>query len=214
MQAAVKAKRSLARGGARNRADRQSCHLTRHQCDKLLDAADRAIAAGLPFNRYITILWQRAGVDAANNATVTGAFIKRAADWLHHHGGRLAWAWVQESSRKNGAHVHILLHVPPALDPLFRVMPSRWVKAILPGPCPPGTVETQRVRGAQSVAIMPALYRANLDRKLDYMLKAAWPAVGALLGLARHGEASIVTGKRLGVWQRNRPLTSQNRQVS
>lgn len=207
-------KRSLARGGARNRADRQSRHLTRHQCDKLRDAAERALAAGLPFNRFITILWQRGGVDAANNAAATGAFIKRAADWLDHHGGRLAWAWVQENSRNNGAHVHILLHVPPTLDPLFRVMPSRWAKAILPGPCLPGTVQTQRVRGAQSLATMPALYCANLDRKLGYMQKGALPAVGAALGLARHGEASLVTGKRLGVWQRRRAPPAGKGQVA
>lgn len=207
----MKAKRSLARGGARNRADRQSHHLTRRQCLQLIEAAERAEAAAQPFNRFITILWQRGGMDAAMNVRATGAFIKLAADWMRPRGHRLAWAWVQESSRKNGAHVHILLHVPPRLDPLFRVMPLRWVKGLLPGRYAAGTIDTQRIAGAQCIATAPALYRANIDRKLKYMLKGATAAVGANLGLVRLGEASTVIGKRLGVWQR--PSSAGKRQV-
>ena len=192
----------MARGGARNSAQRRSWHLTADQCEQLFKAADDAFAAGLPFNRFITVLWQRGGIDPADNAKATGAFTKRAADWLRPHGYRLAWAWVQEASRKNGAHVHILLHVPPALDPLFRALPLRWAKAIMPGRYVAGIVQCQRIAGARTIADNPAYYRANLARKLRYMLKAATPVAGAQYGLVRCNEASEVIGKRLGTWQR------------
>ncbi len=139
----------MGRGGARNWADRQSWHLTAHDCQKLLAADQRAMAAGLPFNRYITLAFGKGGIDPADNAKATGAFIKLVADWLRPHGYLLAWAWVQEYSRKNGAHVHMVLHVPPALDPLFRVMPLRWAKGLLPGRYVAGVVEVQRIRGAR-----------------------------------------------------------------
>ena len=55
-----------------------------------------------------------------------------ASDWARRHGFKLRWAWVQEWGSFNGAHVHILLHVPPYLDPIFRPMPLRWAKRLLP----------------------------------------------------------------------------------
>lgn len=207
-------KRTLQRGGAHNRADRQSWHLTEQQCRQLIDAVNRAEAAGLPFNRYITILWERAGTHSTLNARITGAFIKRAADWLRPYGYRLAWAWVQENSVRNGAHVHMLLHVPPELDPLFRVMPLRWVKLALPGSYKRGTIETQRIAGANALPVSTVFYRANRDRKVGYMLKGCTATVGASLGLSRRGEASFITGKRLGVWQRSGPPPAGRGQVA
>ena len=197
--------RTLGRGGARNSAVRQSCHLKAHQCRSLIDAANRATDAGLPFNRFITILWQRGGIDAVKNATLTGAFIKRVADWLRPNSHPLAWAWVQENSRKNGAHVHIVLHVPPALDALFRTKPLKWVKAMLPSRYVAGVIQCQRIRGAGRSADVSPLHAANLHRRLAYMLKGCDRATGLSLRLPRFGDASITFGKRLGVWQR-RPV--------
>ncbi|GGE21442.1 hypothetical protein GCM10011529_30090 [Polymorphobacter glacialis] len=170
----------------------------------LIDASHRAKAAGLPFNRFITILWQLGGADASCNARLTGAFIKRIADWLRLNGYRLAWSWVQENSRKNGAHVHILLHMPAELDPLFRTKPLEWAKALLPGQYVAGVMQCQRIHGAGAQPGVSPLHEANLKRKLKYMLKGCDHATGASLGLPRRGEASIVIGKRLGVWQRRR----------
>lgn len=201
-------RKTKGRGGARNSAFRQSRYLTERQCRLLIDASDRAIDAGLPFNRFITILWQRCGVDAVNNAAATGAFIKRVTDWLRSNGYPLAWAWVQENSRNNGAHVHILMHVPPQLDPLFRTKPLQWVKNIVPGHYVAGVMQSQRIRGAGSRTVVTPLHEANLQRRLQYMLKGCDRATGAKLGLPRCGEASLITGKRLGVWQRRRTLRS------
>lgn len=201
----------MGRGGARNKADRQSWHLSAPDCQKLLDADRRAMAAGLPFNRYITIMFARCGIDPAANGNAAGAFIKLAADWLRPFGYPLAWAWVQESSLKNGAHVHMVLHVPPALDSLFHPMPTRWTKAVITGRYEQGTVETQRIRGARSIADDPADYRDSTTRKLHYMLKAAPLPVAKQFGLKWHSRPCLVIGKRLGVWQRRKGEKGQVR---
>jgi hypothetical protein len=178
--------------------------LCANDCHKLLDADRRAMAAGLPFNRFITLLFQKCGTDPAANGKAASAFIKLAADWLRPFGYPLAWAWVQESSRKNGAHVHMVMHVPPALDVLFRPMPTRWAKAIIAGRYKKGAVETQRIVGARTIADDPAYYRANITRKLHYMLKAAPTPLADQYGLHLRNRRCRVIGKRLAVWQRRR----------
>lgn len=94
-------------GGARNSRGRISHQLSERQCRDLLQAVETAAAIGQPFNRWITITWERNGIDARDNAGATGHFRKLASDWLRAQGRRLVWAWVQEWSERNGAHVHI-----------------------------------------------------------------------------------------------------------
>src|SRR5690554_6441344 len=53
---------STGRGGARNRADRESHALTSVQIANLGAAERHAAAIGLPFTRMITIHWQAAGL--------------------------------------------------------------------------------------------------------------------------------------------------------
>ena len=137
--------RLLPRGGSRNRADRSSGQLTERQCRDLIDAAMMAEALGQPFNRFVTILWERGGINSRDNATITGRFIKIASDWARQHGYRLNWGWVQEWGSFNRAHVHILLHVPPFLDPIFRPMPLRWTKRLLPAGYINGALECRKL---------------------------------------------------------------------
>jgi hypothetical protein len=188
-------------GGARNRADRTSNRLEEWQCHDLLAAADRACGHGQPFNRWLTIHWQKGGIDARDCCTATGDFIKHVRDWARRQGYVLPWAWVQEWGTGYGAHIHMLLHVPPELDALFAPLPQRWVKHILPGAYVTGVVDTDRIRGARSVCSAPELYWANLDTKLHYMLKAAQPELEAKLGMQGKGHTEwgrycMVYGKR------------------
>jgi hypothetical protein len=67
-------------GGARNRAARTSGSLTMAQCHAILAAAGWANAIGLPFNRMVTIHWERAGISDARAAWATGRFLKLARD--------------------------------------------------------------------------------------------------------------------------------------
>jgi hypothetical protein len=167
-----------------------------------MDAADRAIAAGMPFNRFVTILWERGGLPPQSIAALNGAFVKLLADWLRARGYRLAWVWVQEASKANNGHVHLLFHVPAQLDPLFRVMPFHWVKGLLGRkPYSRGILQTQRIVGASALPLSEALYRKELRRKIKYVLKGCDHATGRTLKLPRFGEGGWVYGKRSGVWQ-------------
>src|SRR3546814_6192686 len=62
------------RGGARNRADRESHALTAAQIGNLKAAERHAEKIGLPFTRMISIHWQAAGVPLAVMAKATGRF--------------------------------------------------------------------------------------------------------------------------------------------
>jgi hypothetical protein len=199
----TKAGKLLPWGGARNRADRSSYQLTERQCSDLIDAAGQAEALGQPFNRFITLLWERGGIDGRDNAKTTGQFIKLVSDWARRHGYKLKWAWVQEWGSINGAHVHILLHVPPCLDPIFRPMPLRWTKQILPAAYIGGVLDCQKL-GFKSNT--PAREEEVIG-KVHYMLKCAPAALESKLGMtgrghAEWGKSCMVFGKRLARWQR------------
>lgn len=198
----AKGGRLLQRGGSRLRADRSSAQLTERQCWQLIEATWKAEAAGQPFNRFITLLWERGGIDGRDNANLTGRFIKLASDWARQHGYRLKWAWVQEWGSFNGAHVHILLHVPPLFDPIFRPMPLRWAKRLLPAAYVTGVVECQKVVYAANTRAR----EAEVLGKVHYMLKCAPVAFESKLGMVGRGyvewgKSCIVTGKRLARWQ-------------
>src|SRR3546814_3636092 len=62
------------RGGARNRADRESHALTAAQIGNLKAVERHAEKIGLPFTRMISIHWQAAGVPLAVMAKATGRF--------------------------------------------------------------------------------------------------------------------------------------------
>ncbi|MDQ3246725.1 MAG: hypothetical protein M3Q52_07530, partial [Pseudomonadota bacterium] len=47
-------------GGARNSASRQSDSISLLKAVELVEAAQRAMAIGLPFNRHLTVHWGRA----------------------------------------------------------------------------------------------------------------------------------------------------------
>lgn len=198
-----KAGRLLAKGGARNRSDRISTQLTERQCRQLIDAAWQAEAIGQPFNRFATLLWERGGIDGRDNAIMTGKFIKLVGDWAGRHGYKLNWAWVQEWGSVNGAHVHILLHVPPDLNSIFRKMPLRWTKQLLPAAYIDDVLECQKLNYAANTRAR----EAEVLGKVHYMLKCAPAALESKLGMvgwghADWGQSCIVTGKRLARWQR------------
>ena len=194
--------RLLPRGGSRIRADRSSVQLTERQCRNLIDAGVKAEALGQPFNRFVTVLWERGGIDSRDNATITGRFIKLASDWARQHGYRLNWAWVQEWGPHNRAHVHILLHVPPLFDPIFRPMPLRWTKRLLPDAYVTGVLECQKLGFRTNT---PAR-EADVIGKVHYMLKCAPAALEVELamlgrGYREWGHQCATFGKRSAIWQ-------------
>lgn len=197
---------ALKRGGARNRRDRVSWSLKERDCRNLIDASFAAWEAGQPLNRFITLAWGKAGIDASEAVRATGEFINRARDWTRWHGHPMAWVWVQEHGDTFGQHAHILLHVPAELDLLFRPMPLRWTKALIPARYVRGTLDTQRLGSAYASASNPALYQAVLLGKLHYMMKCAPAPLERNLdmrgwGNKPWGQLTRVVGKRAAVWQ-------------
>jgi len=171
-----------------------------------MGSCEAAFAAGRPMNRFITIAWGKGGIEAKDSVEATGAFVKRAREWMAAHGYPMPWAWVQESGLNFGQHCHLLLHVAPELDDLFRVMPMRWTKAILPGLYVKDTIDTQKLSAARSAGSNPASYEAQILGKVHYMLKCAPAALEARLDMVGRGhkpwgQSCRVYGKRAGVWQ-------------
>ena len=110
-------------GGARNLT--VSYRLNAKQVSGIMEASEAAIAAGRPFNRFITVHWTALGVPDAKAARATGRLIKLASDWCSTKRVKMTWAWVRENDfgdRSKGSHVHMLLHCPNPPGP----SPRAW----------------------------------------------------------------------------------------
>jgi hypothetical protein len=178
--------------------------LDERQCLLVLGAATRALEIGAPFNRWMTILWERGGVPPEQASAATTEFLSRYGDFLRRYDEKARWTYVHEGGRRNGIHAHILLHVPERMDLLFRNRPRAWTAAIASGGYAKGMVMTKRA---------PALpesdtgrYAAWLEARVHYMLKSADPELEAQLDLLGRGPRpwgvqSYVLGKRAAAWQ-------------
>lgn len=198
--------RLFPRGGARRHKGEVSSSLTAQQCRTIITGAKRATAAGKPFNRFITLLWERGDLAGAEATDATRAFVKLASDWMRLRRQRLCWVYVHEWGEKNGAHAHVLLHVPPGLQAEFGRMPLQWAKGILPGRYVAGIVKSIPIPGADAPEdVSWDFYGHSLTARIHYMLKAAPAELEGELGIAgwgrsRWGQSSRVFGKRAGAW--------------
>ena len=189
-------------GGSRNRADRHSEGLTAKQVDGIVTAAQTAWRRGLPFNCHVTIHWAKLGVADDATAAATGAFLTCARDWLRKRGLPFAYAYSREKSGDNGAHTHILAHLPPGTPWAFQ-RSKRWLERICGGPYFAGGIRTHRIRGTGGGrVILPDLYAENLAEVVGYLTKGALPSVAAALALERVKPGGRVVGKRAG-WSEN-----------
>lgn len=173
-----------------------------------MEAAQFA-AAGMPFNRHLTIHWQQAGIPDERVAWATARFLKLASDWISKRGAfelnrkqssRIAWAWVRENGERKGSHVHILLHLPTGLR--IGNMQRRWLRSISGQHYSPRTIKTARIGGTAGAAqSAPAVYEANLAAVVGYILKGACPAAARELGLERLEHGGRIIGKRAATSQ-------------
>ncbi|QBM77409.1 hypothetical protein E2E30_17770 [Sphingomonas sp. AAP5] len=185
-------------GGSRNRADRCSEGLTAKQVEGIEAAAQTAWRRGLAFNCHVTIHWAKLGVADDATAAATGAFLTCARDCLRKQGLPFAYAYVRENSGDNGAHSHILAHLPPGTRWAFQ-RSKRWLERISGKPYFTGGIRTHRIRGTGSGrVILPDLYAENLAEVVGYLTKGALPSVAAALALERVKFGGRVIGKRSG----------------
>lgn len=197
---------STGRGGARNRADRESQALTAAQIANLKAAERHARKIGLPFTRMISIHWEAAGVPLAGMAKATGRFTDLMAKALARHGSGTAWLWTHENVPGNGhdkgGHCHLLAHVPADLVPVVTGLQRGWLRRI--------TLRSYRAREIYSKPIggrlgletgNPDLHAINLEAALAYVLKGASPEAASRFGLERLEPGGRVIGKRCGTSQ-------------
>jgi len=198
---AISAKRT-GRGGARNRADRESYALTVGQVGNLLAAANHAAAIGLPLNRMLSIHWQAAGLPLASMANATGRFVDLLSKCIARHGSRIAWLWVHENGNGKGGHCHLLAHVPASLVPVVTKAQRRWLKAITGQPYRARTILSKPIGGTLGLeAGNPALHAANLGAALSYVLKGADADATAQFNLTRLEPGGRIIGKRCATSQ-------------
>jgi hypothetical protein len=195
------------RGGARNRADRESDALTAAQVANLRAAKRHAEAIGLPFTRMISIHWQAAGVPLAGMAKATGRFTDLMAKALSRHGSSTAWLWTHENvpshGNRKGGHCHMLAYVPATLVPVLTGLQRGWLRRITGRPYLARVIYSRPIGGRLGLeAGNPELHAVNLAVAFGYVCKGAPQAILDHFDIEReHKPGGRVIGKRCGTSQ-------------
>ncbi len=193
---------STSRGGARNRADRQSHALTKAQTAHLKAAERHAAAIGLHFNRMLTIHWEAAGVPLEGMAKATGRFVDLMSKALARHDSQTAWLWVHENGDRKGGHCHLLAHVPAELVPILTRLQRGWLRRISGTPYRRRVIHSKPIGGRLGLERgNPELHAVNLQAALAYVLKGTSAEAAAQFGLERLEPGGRVIGKRCGTSQ-------------
>jgi hypothetical protein len=190
------------RGGARNRADRETDALSLAHVANLKAATVHATEIGLPFTRMISIHWQAASVPLSGMAKATGRFVDLMSKTLARHGSRAAWLWVHENGDSKGWHCHLLVHVPA--DQVKRVTAHQkgWLRTITENPYRARVIKSRPIGGRLGIECgNPELHAINLEAALSYVLKGASAAAAARFHLERLTPSGRVIGKRCGTSQ-------------
>lgn len=193
---------STNRGGAHNRADRESYALTAAQVGNLKAAQRHAEKLGLPFTRMITIHWEAAGIPLAAMARATGRFTDLMTKALARHGCKTAWLWVHENCGPKGGHCHLLAHVPAHCVSILTGLQKGWLRRITGQPYRKRVIHSTPIGGRLGLeAGNPDLHATNLEAALGYVLKGASPDAASHFELERLEPGGRVIGKRCGTSQ-------------
>lgn len=191
------------RGGAHNRADRVSYHLTAGHIANLTAGSAHAFVIGLAFNRMITVHWEAAGIALADMAHATGRFLDMLSKAIARHHGKTAWLWVHENGHGKGGHCHMLVHVPPKLVPVIARLQRRWLRAITGHPYRKRVIRSDPIGGRLGMETSnSALHAANLAVALAYVCKSAPQAILDSHGMQRrHVPGGPIIGRRCSISQ-------------
>ena len=193
---------STGRGGARNRADRETHALTTAQIANLEAAERHARAIGLPFTRMITIHWQSAGVALADMVKATGRFLDLLTKALARHKSKTAWLWTLENGDRKGGHCHLLVHVPAALVSILTRLQKGWLHRITGNQYRRRVIHSKPIGGRLGLETgNPELHAINLAVALGYVLKGANAEAAEQFGLKRLEAGGRIIGKRCGTSQ-------------
>jgi hypothetical protein len=167
---------------------------------KIRASVRHAAAIGLPFNRFVTIAWELAGVEDIHAAQRT--FCKFLYDWLKRQEAGVAYLWVLERGSTLGVHSHMLIHVPPALARRMSQLQPGWLKQA-GAKRRSGYVKTLSIsRSYRSALSRDGLtlhrYAHDLKRVVDYLLKGSDTATRNRLGVRHHAKYGAISGQRVG----------------
>lgn len=183
-------------GGARNRADRVTTALSQRQAESVLMAMAVADLAGLPLTRHWTVDYELAGIADRDGAAFVGKLLALCGRFARVRGGSFAAVWVREVGVRNGAHVHIALHLPRGWR--LGYLTRDWIKRAGGTYCK-GVSRIRPIGGSVNCAwTSPALYRENLERLGNYLTKGSDSAAAAELGLELLKPGGAIVGKRCG----------------
>jgi hypothetical protein len=203
---------STGRGGARNRATRESYELTTAQIVNLMAAERHAAAIGLRFTRMLTIHWQAAGVPLANMAKATGLFTDLMAKMMARHGSGTAWLWTHENGDGKGGHCHLLAYVPAEHVKRLSALQKGWLRRITGKPYRARVIHSKPIGGRLGLEVgNPELHAVNLQVALGYVLKGASDEAASRFGLKLRQAGGRVIGKRCGTSQNIGAKTRQQR---
>jgi hypothetical protein len=183
-------------GGARNRRDRVTTALSQRQAEDLLRAMAVADLAGMPLMRHWTVDYELAGIDDRDGAAFVGKLLALCGRFARVRGRTFAAVWVREVGVRNGAHVHIALHLPRGWR--LGCLTRDWIRRA-GGTYSKGVSRITPIGGSLNCAwTSPALYRENLERLGNYFTKGSDSAVAAELGLELLKPSGAIVGKRCG----------------
>ena len=193
---------STGRGGARNRADRESYALTLPQIANLTAAERHAEAIGLPFTRFTTIHWEGAGVPLSGMVRATGRYIDLLTKALARRSCRTAWIWVLENGEGKGGHCHLLVHIPAGLVGDVTALQRRWLRSITGNAYRSGVIRSVPIGGRLGLeASHPELHAVNREAALAYLLKGADAEAAKRFGLERLEPGGRIIGRRCSTSQ-------------
>lgn len=190
------------RGGARNFASNETDSLSVAHVGKLIAATIHANAIGLPFNRFITIHWEAAGIEPSGIVKATGRYIDLLTKLIARHGASTALIWVQEGGHRKGSHVHILAHVPALMVKRISGLNRKWLRTITGNPYRKRVIKSDPIGGRLNIENSnPELQLVNQDAALVYVLKGADAKAAEKYGLTRLEAGGVCVGKRCGMSQ-------------
>lgn len=192
-------------GGPRNSASRTSDCFNPLKAVELVEAAQQALAIGLPFNRHLTVHWEKANLNDAQAAKATGRLVKLIRDWVRKHGGTIAYAWVRENGPRKGSHSHLLLHIPEGLSMAFT---RRWYAKVTGwrGRVPKHALKCVCIAHTARAGLSGSdWYLANLAWLVGYLLKGSDARTSEALGLSKSEEGGTIIGKRIAISLNLRP---------
>lgn len=183
-------------GGARNRGDRVTTALSQRQAEGVLRAMAVADLEGLPLTRHWIVDYELAGIADRDGAAFVGRLLALCGRYARAKGRSFAAVWVREVGVRNGAHVHIALHLPRGWR--LGYLTRDWIKRAGGTYCK-GVSRIRPIGGSVNCAwTSPALYRENLERLGNYLTKGSDTAVATELGLELLKPGGAIVGKRCG----------------